>query len=135
MTTKTGVTRQIPFLKRACCKKSDLEGVSFVCARQEGDGSKPTVFRKTFTLSSKPVSAKLYATALGVYESYINGSRTGRLLADGSVRYDELKPGSNEMGARKTYYTYDVTHLLREGENVLSAVVSGGWWTGLLARR
>ena len=64
------------FFETGLLQKSDLEGVSFVCARQEGDGNKPTVFRKTFTLSSKPVSAKLYATALGVYESYINGNRT-----------------------------------------------------------
>ena len=78
------------------------------------------------------VKARLYTTALGVYESYINGQRVGRLQEDGSILYEELKPGYTQMEDRKFYSTYDVTWLLESGaENVLSAVVSTGWWNGL----
>ncbi len=93
------------------------------------------VFRKSFTPKGSIVSAKLYTCGLGVYESYINGERVGKLLADGSVEYHELKPGTAEAADRKYYSSYDVTHLLRNqsGEIVLSATMGTGWWTGEIA--
>ena len=99
-------------------------------------GNDTSVFRKSFFPLEKIVFAKLYASGLGVFESYLNGERIGRRLPDGRIRYDELKPGSNEMGDRKMYYSYDVTRMLSAGkENVLSAMVTSGWWTGRVARR
>ncbi len=91
------------------------------------------VFRKSFTPSKTVVSAKLFTTALGVYESYINGQRVGRKYADGHVEYDELKPGFTEASDRKFYSSYDVTWMLTSGENVISAVVTSGWWSGRVA--
>ena len=77
------------------------------------------------------VKATLYTTALGVYESYINGQRVGRLLENGSVQYEELKPGYTQMEDRKFYSAYDVTWMMKNGaENVLSSVVTTGWWNG-----
>lgn len=88
------------------------------------------VFRKVINVKSDLVSARLYTSGLGVYESYINGKRVGRIMSDGSVVYHELKPGFTEMAKRKFYNTYDVTTFLETGrENVLSAVVSHGWWS------
>ncbi|MBR4291105.1 MAG: family 78 glycoside hydrolase catalytic domain [Oscillospiraceae bacterium] len=91
-------------------------------------------YRKAF--ETKPglsiVKARLYSTALGVYESFINGQRVGRLQEDGSVLYEELKPGYTQMEDRKSYSTYDVTWMLRNGAvNVLSSIVTSGWWNGL----
>ncbi len=103
------------------------------------------VFRKSFTPKGKIVSAKLYTSGLGVYETYINGARVGKLLADGTVEYHELKPGSAEAADRKYYSSYDVTHMLNaaygdncaldDGTNevVLSATMGTGWWTGEIA--
>ena len=86
-------------------------------------------FRKPFTPKAGLVSAKLYTSGLGVYENYINGQRVGRLMDDGSIRYDELKPGFTEGTKRMFYNTCDVTWMLREEEeNVLGAVVTTGWW-------
>ena len=65
--------------------------------------------------------ARLYATARGVYEPRLNGSRVGDA---------ELAPGWTEYHQRLHYQTYDVTELLREGGNVLGAVVADGWWSG-----
>ena len=51
------------------------------------------------------------------------------------MEYHELKPGFTEMGKRKFYSAYDVTWMLKDNaENVLSAVVSGGWWSGAVGR-
>ena len=97
------------------------------------DSSGVPVFRKSFTLSKEVVSAKLYTSGLGVYETYLNGERIGRKLTDDSMHYDELKPGSNEMAVRKFYQTYDITKMLSLGENVLSSIVTSGWWTGRIA--
>ena len=86
-------------------------------------------YRKSVTPKANLVSAKLYTSGLGVYESYINGQRVGRLMDDGSVQYDELKPGFTLASTRLFYNSYDVTWMLEAGEeNVLSAVVTTGWW-------
>ena len=88
------------------------------------------VYRKAFSAGDSVVKARLYTSALGVYESYINGRRVGRVQADKTVQYEELKPGYTQMEDRKFYSTYDVTEMLQNGENVLSAVVTTGWWNG-----
>ena len=77
--------------------------------RQEGN---LPVYRKSFPVKKDIAKARLYASALGVYESYINGQRVGRLLENGETRYEELKPGYTQMEDRKFYSTFDVTHLL-----------------------
>jgi len=93
-------------------------------------------FRKAVSVNEDLVSAKLYTAGLGVYEAYINGERVGRRYADGTVEYHELKPGFTEMEDRKFYNSYDVTWMMKKGEeNILSAVVSGGWWSDDAARR
>ncbi len=93
------------------------------------------VFRKAITVKSGLVSAKLYTSGLGVYEAYVNGDRIGRKYADGTIEYCELKPGFTEMADRKFYTTTDITWMLTEGENVLSAVVSGSWWSDQAAAK
>ncbi|CAN5223312.1 alpha-L-rhamnosidase [soil metagenome] len=79
--------------------------------------------RKGFSLY-KPVSrARLYATARGVYELYLNGSRVGD---------DVLAPGWTDYDQRVQYQTYDVTPLLAEGQNALGAVLGDGWFAGFV---
>ena len=90
-------------------------------------------FRKEITVKTGLVSAKLYTSGLGVYESFVNGKRVGRVMKDGTVEYHELKPGFTEMADRKFYSTYDITSYLTEGKNALSAIVSKGWWSDTAA--
>ena len=92
-------------------------------------------FRKAINIKSGLVSAKLYTSGLGVYEAYINGDRIGRKYADGSVEYCELKPGFTEMADRKFYSTTDITWMLQEGENILSAMVCDSWWSDQAAAK
>ncbi|GAA1374690.1 alpha-L-rhamnosidase [Streptomyces beijiangensis] len=78
--------------------------------------------RHEFRLPRKKVArARLYATALGLYETHINGRRVGR---------DQLAPGWTDYRKRVQYQTYDVTGLLRSGANALGAYVAPGWYAG-----
>ncbi len=88
------------------------------------------LFRKQFTLNGNVKSAKLYTSALGVYNVYINGQRVGHEQNDGSMIFDELMPGWSDYRSTVFYLTHDVTSLLKAGENALGAVVSNGWWNG-----
>jgi hypothetical protein len=83
------------------------------------DGS--SAFRRAFTPEKAVKSARLYATGLGVFDVWINGARAGG---------DELKPGFTLMTKRVNCFAYDVTGLVGAGENVVSATVTSGWWTG-----
>lgn len=62
--------------------------------------------------------AVIRATALGVFDLYVNGVKVGR---------DELKPEWTDYRFRLFEYEYDITELCRE-ENVVTATVSPGWY-------
>jgi alpha-L-rhamnosidase len=83
-------------------------------------------FRKDFKAKQKPVKARLYASALGIYEFRINGQRVGN---------DLLAPGYTTYSKRVETLTYDVTPLLREGDNAIGALLGEGWFAGNLLLR
>ncbi len=75
-------------------------------------------FRKIFRADA-PVHARLYITARGVYAAYLNGERVGDyLLAPGPGVYDKHMPCQ----------TYDVSGLLKSGDNELTVIVGDGWY-------
>ncbi|GGN34218.1 alpha-L-rhamnosidase [Streptomyces fuscichromogenes] len=81
-----------------------------------------TQLRREFRLPRRKVArARLYATALGLYEAHLNGSRVGT---------DQLAPGWTDYRTRVQYQTYDVTDLLRPGANALGAYLAPGWYAG-----
>jgi len=72
----------------------------------------------------KPIAkARLYATALGVYEASINGRRVSDEL---------LAPGWADYTKRVMVQTYDVTKLIHPGQNAVGAVLGDGWYAGRL---
>ena len=77
--------------------------------------------RRAFTADQPVTSARLYVTALGLYEARLNGRRVG----DGF-----LTPGWTDYTQRIAYQTYDVTGLLNQGDNVLGAILAHGWYAG-----
>ncbi len=79
--------------------------------------------RKTFGVEpTNPIAAaRLYVTALGLYEFRINGRKVGE---------DFLTPGWTDYNKRVQYQVYDVTDLLQPGENALGAVLGDGWYCG-----
>ena len=88
------------------------------------------MFRKDFKLGKRIASARIYSSALGVYDLFINGQRVGTPQEDGSMLYDELKPEWTDYRKTVHYQTYDVTSLLHKGLNAVGAQVSSGWFTG-----
>ena len=78
--------------------------------------------RKEFSLARSVRKARLYATARGVYELFVNGKKVGE---------DVLSPGWTGYDRRVQYQVYDVTPLLAEdGLNILGAVLGDGWYSG-----
>lgn len=75
--------------------------------------------RHEFNLTKPVKSARLYSTALGAYEMWINGRR---------VSDDVLSPGWTDYRERVTYQAYDVTKLLAQGENAIGALLAPGWY-------
>ncbi len=65
--------------------------------------------------------ARLYVTALGLYEAFLDGQRVGDV---------ELAPGYTQYRARVQYQAYDVTSLLRPGRHVLAVLLADGWYRG-----
>lgn len=80
----------------------------------------PMVFRKAFDTAKKIRSARIYATAMGIYELELNGRKVGNQY---------FAPGFTSYKTNLQYQTYDVTELLAE-RNTLTAVVGGGWAVG-----
>jgi alpha-L-rhamnosidase len=81
-------------------------------------------FRKPFSISKPVKQATAYASALGVYELRLNGK---------PVDHDVLSPGWTDYRKRVHYLGYDVTSLLKRGENVVGAILGDGWYAGYLA--
>ncbi|MCZ4589978.1 family 78 glycoside hydrolase catalytic domain [Rhodococcus opacus] len=79
------------------------------------------LLRQEFELGELPDRARLYATAHGYYEFFVNGLRVGD---------QELAPGFTSYPSRLQVQTYDVTELLRPGANVAAAVLSDGRFRG-----
>lgn len=86
---------------------------------------KPAPFlRREFRLDAPARRARLYATAQGLYELWLNGRRVGERW---------MTPGWSAYHTRLEYQTYDVTHLLQPGDNALGAILGDGWWRGKLS--
>lgn len=87
-------------------------------------GNEPSHYlRKAFALSGKITRARAYATALGLYELWINGNRAGDWL---------FTPGWTSYARRLQYQTYDITDMLHPGENAIGMVLGAGWYKGIL---
>ena len=77
-------------------------------------------FRKAFHAADVK-KARLYITACGLYEAKLNGRRVGDFVR---------APGITDYRKRVQYQTYDVTNLLKAGENALTVQLADGWYRG-----
>lgn len=77
--------------------------------------------RTSFRLNQPVIRARLYSSALGVYEARVNGA---------VVSADRLAPGWTDYHQRIAHQSYDVTDLLGAGDNTLAAIVGDGWYAG-----
>lgn len=86
------------------------------------------ILRTEFAVENKEIQgARLYVTARGIYEIYLNGQRVGE---------DYFNPGSTQYNKTHMYQTYDVTAMINsDGSNALGAWLGEGWWSGNITFR
>ena len=105
-------------------------------ATDHTEDSVAPMLRREFTAGNGSItSARLYVTAAGLYEVYLNGQ---------PVTDSVLNPGRSDYSKKLYYQVYDVTEKIQSGENAIGAVLGHGWfrtkWNnygttlGLLAR-
>ncbi|WP_307840938.1 family 78 glycoside hydrolase catalytic domain [Streptomyces sp. GESEQ-4] len=88
----------------------------------------PLLRHETALRKARVAQARLYISALGVYEAHLNGRRVS-VPQDGGRTYELLTPGWTNYDTSVNYMTYDVTDLLAGGRRVtLAAVLGNGWY-------
>ena len=101
--------------------------------QQLGRGEGLSIFRCEFDTPARMMSAVVRATALGIFDLFVNGMRVGVQMDDG-FRYDELKPEWTDYHHRIFEYEYDLTPFcIGREHHTLIAVVSPGWWSGSIS--
>lgn len=80
-------------------------------------------FRKAFDLPKTPARAKLYLSAYGIVEPWVNGRK---------VTEDFFLPGWPDYKKRAFYVAYDVTSLLQPGANAVGLTLGEGWYSSSL---
>lgn len=76
-------------------------------------------FRKEFNVRKNIRRAMVYVTGLGYYQIYINGHRIGNQV---------LTPAPTDYTKSILYNTYDVTHEIKSGENVIGTILGNGYF-------
>ncbi len=71
-------------------------------------------------LAKKITSARVYVTSLGAYKLSINGKEIGD---------DVLSPGWTDYRQRVIYQAYDVSSDVKQGKNVIAALLAPGWYS------
>ena len=79
-----------------------------------------SVLRRRFTLD-RTGNAVLHITCHGLYEAVLNGQRVGDFV---------LAPGTGDYHKRLCVQAYDVSDLVRKGENELLVTLGDGWYRG-----
>ena len=87
---------------------------------EQAPGPSPHL-RRDFEITKPIATARLYVTALGLYEVELNGARVGDHV---------LAPGWSTYNHRLRYETFDVAAQLHTGRNAIGAVLADGWYRG-----
>lgn len=77
--------------------------------------------RRDFVISQPVTRARLYVTALGLYEVSLNGQRVGDQV---------LSPGWTDYRKRIRYQVFDISDHICEGNNAVGAILGDGWYCG-----
>ena len=81
--------------------------------------SRLPVFKRCVTITKNLKKATLAVSALGVFAVYVNGARLKDFI---------MAPGWTEYQKRIPYISYDITDLLKVGENEIKIGVGSGWY-------
>ena len=94
-------------------------------------------FAKTISLTARPKHAYMYISGLGMFEAAVNGKRVGEdYYVPNVTMYSHRQPGymfnvkvtdESFKNFRVMYLAYDVTDLLKKGENSIGVTLGNGW--------
>ena len=102
--------------------KADFGGAKWIGCENPAapvlGGCPATYFKRTFTLNKAEQRGYLYISALGLFCAYLNGEKLGRGV---------LNSPFTDYNERVFYETYDLSGLLKAGENELTVEVGDGW--------
>lgn len=92
-------------------------------------------FRKEFKIRKPIKSARVYVSGLGYYELYLNGNKVGDyVLAPVPTNYDKrnmrnlLYKYNDRSKTRVLYNTFDISEMLKQGENAIGLILGNGWY-------
>ena len=94
--------------------------------KNHGPAPRSTLIRKEFTAPGSVIKARAYVTGLGNYKLFINGKIIGN---------DWLTPGWTDYRKRIQYQVYDVTEMIRKGDNAMGMILGNMWWSSGLGWR
>ena len=77
--------------------------------------------RRRFSITKDLKKAVIMLSACGIYKAYVNGKE---------VDTQVFLPGRTSTKLRLQYQEYDITSMLKEGENIIAALVGNGWYRG-----
>ena len=87
----------------------------------DGDKSMAPMFVCDFNVSQSEMEyARLYISGLGIFQAYLNGEKITENL---------FEPGESDATETVYYVTYDVTEMLRNGDNALGVILGNGQYT------
>lgn len=109
--------------KMALLSNSDWKAKWITPGYEEDALRASPLFRKQFIAKKKIIAATAYITAHGLYEAQINGQRVGDAY---------LTPGWTSYNKRLQYQVYDVTNLVKNGNNAIGVTLGSGWYRGII---
>lgn len=77
------------------------------------------LFRKSFVANKKIADATVFISGLGQFEMQINGAKVGDHFLD---------PGWTQYSKQAQYVTFDVTNMLKQGENAIGVILGNGFY-------
>lgn len=87
------------------------------------NGDKPIYVRKTIHLDRKPSRAIVFASGLGHFNFVCNGDPS-------ATNGHKLDPGWTNYHRTVQFTAYDISQILKQGENVLGAHIGNGFYAG-----
>jgi len=100
------------------------------------------MLRTNFNIKGKVSKAKVFVTSLGYFELFLNGKKVGNdVLSPNFTNYSyrpnlqnkSIRLENKFSGYRILYLSYDVTQMLKKGQNAIGAMISSGYadmWVG-----
>lgn len=109
---------KIQRFETAMMQSSDWKG-SWISDSHDKNYKPAPYFRKEITTTKMIKEARVYVTAGGLYEFYVNGKKAGNRMLD---------PMFTKYDSRNLYATLDITADLQKGQNAFCILLGNGWY-------